>query len=313
MPAPHASDEVPSPLPLRLRPYADETLLSLITRLAELNRHESAHWIALDASVTVPAAQLGRQDLGRLADLSGLSAQTLRGLVYEEVDHDFHRVGRLIIPTQLLRISHRRFCPPCLSALPYHRMLWDVSPIAACPEHGCALFTTCACGHALEWASPSLTACRCGEDLRARPTQAAPSAVVALSREIAMLAGYGIGRSALSLAFRDTPIAALLDLFRVVGEYDPDVAAEEVSRRLEPVEYVAAGYHRCRNWPGPFRRFLRELQASPARLGAIRWPYRTITDFRRAVPDLAPSAAATAVAREVRRFVSQSGQDTGVR
>jgi hypothetical protein len=304
-------DQVPPPLPLRLRPYAHETLLGFIARLAEINRHDSAQWIASDTGLSVPAAQLGHQDLGRLAGLCGLPAPTLRALVYVEADRGFHRVGRLVAPAQLLGISRRRFCPPCLSALPYHRALWDVLAIGACPDHGCALATTCVCGHTLEWTSPSLTACRCGQDLRARPIRAAPPAVLALSREIALLTGYGVGRSALPRAFRSTPVAALLDLFRVVGEYDPELAVAEVSRRLEAEEYVAAGYQRCRNWPGPFRRFLRDLQASPSRLAAVRWPYRTITDFRRAVPDLAPSAAATAVAREVRRFVAQTEQDTG--
>lgn len=291
------------PLPLRARPYADETLLSFIVRLAALNRHQSTQWIAQDAVVPIPAVQAGSQNLTRLAALSGLNQRDLTALAYRGVGETQCVLGHLVVPSRLVTLRRRRFCPLCLNAAVYHRALWDLKPVTACPSHGLKLQASCPCGHTTSWTAPNLTKCWCGRDIRDGPAVLAPDPVVALSAEIARLSGYANESSTLSKAFRATPLVALLDLFSFIGEYDPDIALEETRRRPDPEEYIAAGYIRCRNWPRSFRRFLRDLAESPSRLARVRWPYKTLKGFRQDVATLLPSPAARAIELEARRFL----------
>lgn len=85
-----------------------------------------------------------------------------------------------------------RICPRCIQDTGYHRALWELPLVQACPTHECAMVTHCICGNALSWRTiKSEWRCRCGRPLSELHAPAAGRGLVSLARLIAACSATG--------------------------------------------------------------------------------------------------------------------------
>lgn len=258
-------------LPLRVVPHPDESLPSLLLRMAYRNLIPySAHLLraalidhmSMDALVTTPAVY------GQLALVFGLDEGALVAMSYAGngrkrriLGHDVHH--------HLVSVRKRRVCPLCLADAAYHRVDWDVSLITVCSIHAVRLICECpACKRKLNWLTRAPEYCRCGQRLDRAPAEPVPaeelSGVVALSRLIRtppeQLAGFpaevGVD-GILRLAF-------MLSRFELRTGRDwnpakfPDVEAREGHLLVD------VGSRAIANWPESFHGYLDRLRAARA-------------------------------------------------
>lgn len=118
-------------------------------------------------------AALSESDLETFASLAGVHPWTLRRLTC------WHLASRLGVQDD----SHRmksfaaqelagtlRYCPACLRMSPHYRLLWGLTCLLGCAEHGCRLLERCPrCGMSIALLVPNVIAgfCpTCGMDLR---------------------------------------------------------------------------------------------------------------------------------------------------
>lgn len=153
------------PLLVRSPLYPDESLLSLMVRLAELNGYSTPFTI-----VRLCKDNLGQKDnltqpantetYQVLQDLLGIDADRL----YQATSHRF--AGIIISPLREKRYltlpsgnkmqslpprnsrivfyeRNAQFCPQCIQEEPYHRITWMLSPTIACIKHKCLLTKKC--------------------------------------------------------------------------------------------------------------------------------------------------------------------------
>lgn len=156
-------------LPLRVHPENDETILSIVVRLAAENKFD--HVFGLTALAGLPSAYIDRLarvpvDMMGLAYASGISENRLRYMQYLPVDTDHVAWLGRPVRRQLVRTKHRRWCPACLWEKPYHRAHWDLLPIGVCHQHKLALASQCPkCRERVRWPGKSIVTCRCGGNL----------------------------------------------------------------------------------------------------------------------------------------------------
>ncbi len=156
----------PSPVhSISAHPDPDESLIGFVFRLAKLRRHRSprAIWAAcgfkrltnqpplhcleaLAANARIPLADLEAISFGPPSSAHGtFSGMTLPYTLFD-------KWGK----------SDRRVCPQCLAEKPFHRAIWDIRLVAACPVHQKFLVATCqACRQPLKWRGNDLTRCSC--------------------------------------------------------------------------------------------------------------------------------------------------------
>lgn len=86
-------------------------------------------------------------------------------------------------------LSYRKVCPPCLAEAAYHRAIWDLAFVSACPRHEVALLAACPdCDRILTWIGADLTKCGCHRgDLIKAATAPLPSGILEGTR-----ATYGL-------------------------------------------------------------------------------------------------------------------------
>jgi transcriptional regulator with XRE-family HTH domain len=81
---------------------------------------------------------------------------------------------------------HLRVCPLCLQAQPYLRLMWRLTPVQVCLEHGCLLQAQChGCGTPLTVLGPAhrhLHCAVCDMDLRTLPAITAPADILAVQQ-----------------------------------------------------------------------------------------------------------------------------------
>ena len=77
-----------------------------------------------------------------------------------------------IASKQLRPIRAAQFCPVCLKAAPYHRLIWTPIAVSACLEHQCLLLTNChTCGKKISVHDIIAAQCdACGSNLTATET-----------------------------------------------------------------------------------------------------------------------------------------------
>lgn len=161
-------------LPLRCTPQPDESLTSLVLRLAERNGMDWPSEVAKPAGIrSLPVFAPSSAQLEALALLSGVPAEKLAAMCAERIPNGAPRPAVRLrgveFPADWLR-PERKACPRCLGESPHHRLQWDLRHVRVCVPHACALIHACpGCGKRLDWGRPTLTRCRCGRDLTAAP------------------------------------------------------------------------------------------------------------------------------------------------
>lgn len=158
-------------LPIRPRPYADESAHGFLARVAFANGYETPRqlWKALcsegmHTQIALQAAlQLSQNEYTRLwgpyPRYWCFQDNLCPGLCKADYLHDVFR-----------------WCPQCLSLAPYLRSIWAIKFCVVCPDHGTYLTDTCPSCHCTQKIERSnRLRCACGQSLTASKTETAPS------------------------------------------------------------------------------------------------------------------------------------------
>lgn len=163
------------------RPQTDESFMSYIIRLTELNFYDTPSWVLrragfcpeiFIASYRFMFQEVEVSDLSLFAELTGISEPELLSLAYTSVNQnqvyrDSITTFGAPLPKFMIRVRYGKVCPACLRDANYCRKLWDLAPVTACPIHKCILLDECPnCKKRLAWTRNKISICRCGFDWR---------------------------------------------------------------------------------------------------------------------------------------------------
>lgn len=154
--------EKPRHLGPGLDPFEDESLIGFIFR-ASRSRPEFRS--AKDLGGLNLSNRPSAEELERLAGAIGTDRRLLAALCYGDRDLPFCMFRGVELPRgSLARAPEdtRKVCPKCLEDSAYHRAIWDMAFISACPIHSADLLSHClTCKKALRWQGKSMTRCKC--------------------------------------------------------------------------------------------------------------------------------------------------------
>jgi nucleotide-binding universal stress UspA family protein len=208
-------------LPYRPQPATDESPFGFLFRLAATNfigLGQLQQLVGASSQLGMVTELVARDRLAALLDIS--PSEVGRWLYLARPGPDGLVSSTTVsIGCETVRLDHIRrdrgqICPECLKVLPYHRRLWDLTFVKACPEHAVLLVEACDCGARLKW--PEQSACSCGKLYSELKTIKVPW--ILAHREIAArlqggsVMALGSDRQALDAAFQ----AALLGAGRPV-------------------------------------------------------------------------------------------------
>lgn len=289
LPAPWFFEVLPSHPP----PYPGECLSGYLVRLAEANGGARLWDLARDLFPRWQGPgyshrlQLFRweypvEEWGRMPVRTHLARADLQRLTVAPWVAKFRPLPivaspGLRSPAPLLQgVVHQtlRICPPCLQAHPFVRLIWRLSSVEACLEHGVLLQTQCpGCAQPLTVIGPAhrpLRCARCGRDLRTWPTLPASRAVLATQQRVQGALHFLLDPTARLVPPEPPespapPSAAQLSQMRDVAATEPTTpttftAAEAIGRRLRYLR-VQAGLS--------VAAMARRLAAGPGTLSAL--------------------------------------------
>lgn len=157
------------PLALRVDPYPDESLSSVLMRLVDANGLRSVGALLREAGC-VAFGPLVSAEIAELSRVCRIGQSTMRSMCPVEVGGRArgtafsYVVGRHVIEARHLLVREReRICPLCLLdggiMLAAHRLTW----MTACPIHEVQLVDVCPqCEKSIMVTRPSMVRCRCG-------------------------------------------------------------------------------------------------------------------------------------------------------
>ncbi|WP_432757103.1 TniQ family protein [Burkholderia cenocepacia] len=160
------------PLALRVDPYPDESLSSVLMRLVDANGLRSVGALLRDAGC-VAFGPLVSAEIAELSRVCRIGQSTMRSMCPVEVGGRArgtafgYAIGHHVIEARHLLVREReRICPLCLLdggiMLASHRLTW----MTACPVHEVQLVDACPqCENPVTVTRPSMARCRCGLDL----------------------------------------------------------------------------------------------------------------------------------------------------
>lgn len=145
-----------------LDPFEDESLIGFIFRAS---RRRPEFRSAKELGGLNPSNRPSGKELKRLAGVIGTDKSLLAALCYGDPDLPFCVFHGVELPWgSLARAPEdtRMVCPECLEESAYHRAIWDVAFISACPVHSAELLGHCpTCKKVLRWQGKSMTRCKC--------------------------------------------------------------------------------------------------------------------------------------------------------
>jgi len=182
-------------LPITVEPHPDESLRSLMLRLAEANGYRDVIWVRELAGTSkskLPANRVHERDLPGLSWISGLPESQLRSMGWWSVLRrdgegvcDEARMGEVSVPDNLTNLARPKICPQCLIEQNYAKAMWEATSVCVCPSHGLVLVDRCPdCNEYLVWRRPGVSHCRCGCDFRIPGGKRASDEAIELHRII---------------------------------------------------------------------------------------------------------------------------------
>ncbi len=159
------------PLALRVEPYPDESLSSVLMRLVDTNGLRSIGALLRDAGC-VAFGPLVSAEIAELSRVCRIGQSTMRSMCPVEVGGRArgtafsYAVRHHVIEARHLLVREReRICPLCLLdggiMLASHRLTW----MTACPAHSVQLLDACPqCEKPIMVTRPNMVQCRCGLD-----------------------------------------------------------------------------------------------------------------------------------------------------
>lgn len=183
-------------------PRTDESFMSYIVRLTELNFYDTPTWILRRAGfcpqIFMASSRFIFQeaedyDLSLLAELTGVDESKLSSLACTSINRNqIYRDTILVfgapLPKYMIRLRYGKVCPACLRDTDYCRKLWDLAPVTACPIHKCMLLDQCPnCKNRIVWTRNKISICRCGYDWRTTALEPVKDSELAVVRQIHQL------------------------------------------------------------------------------------------------------------------------------
>lgn len=208
---------------VRPSPFKGESLRGYLLRVGESN---GLNDFSLLKYLTKPAEGfygVPTSVLEHIAQALSLSLEQVEFINYRTADDGF--VNGCVFFGHTISLSHLRgnqpaVCPECLADQQATSGLWDLKAVNACHRHGKWLIDQCqSCGQSLSWGRRRVSYCRCGFDLRASDTKAAPYEVLALTAILSEVVYQDLpatyeGSLGYPDEFRRTALNEMLGLFR---------------------------------------------------------------------------------------------------
>jgi hypothetical protein len=125
-----------------------ESLRGYMKRIAVLYRATSINPLLAVCGVEATAAEIGHlSELGRLADALAMPSDMLDAMRFKPASARFGSIKGQSIESIFVRHDAMHVCGSCLAEGPYHRLIWDLAFVIACPKHGETLLSRCTkCG-----------------------------------------------------------------------------------------------------------------------------------------------------------------------
>jgi hypothetical protein len=281
-------------------PKPDESLVGFVFRLSARIGMPNATTLFAQSGFKYPTNRPTGGCLDNLAALVDLDRGILEAISYGPPDNSNAVFMGVSIPFPLLAGSllKRKACPKCLTQSLYHRSLWDLVCISACPDHRLRLLTSCqACRRDLTWRGSTLSHCRCGEgDLRQMTAETVPAAgLLATAAVYGLLGGERHAADATAVGdlipFRDLAPAEIVEfLYRmgldIVSPRGKLFSLEWVGEHGSVShEALTQGLEVARDWPRAFHRAIDKRRdtwgptAVAARLTCIAAVQRWLTEL----------------------------------
>ncbi len=183
-------------------PNSDESFIGYIVRITEWNKYDRVSWILSrigfgnSANYGCPLVFNKSTDLSPLAKLTGVSVSRLKPLLYPPAVPETgsrQLIFGLPVSRYMIQVKRTKLCPDCLRESNYHRKIWDLAPVTACPIHKCLLIDSCSqCSNAITWNRNALSVCECGHDWRKSTSRLVKESGLGLVQHIYHLCGYKI-------------------------------------------------------------------------------------------------------------------------
>ena len=262
----------------RSSPYTDESFLGYIIRLTEINRCETSLWILQRIGITSSLVAQVRSfvfsespDVSPLCELTNSRPEEWAHLLCPppKIQNTFSQaIFGLSVSKRIILLDHPKICPECLCSSNYHRKIWDLAPVTACPIHQCLLLDECPnCTKRISWTPRThVSICRCGYDWRAAPSVHVDNVELLLVQQIYRLCKLPFGHTNVKWS-KNNPLLQLDlgDLLEAVvciasqyagisGVKGKSIATAQKNKELHRI--FIKGYSAFENWPSQYYEFL---------------------------------------------------------
>ncbi len=262
---------------VRRMPISDESFMGYITRLTESNDYDTPSWILNQCGIHSILINVGcsfvfneATELTALAHLTGASLEDLLPLMCPPVTGQ--RMLRqnffgLPIPKHLIRLKHSKVCPECLDTSNYHRKIWDLATVTACPLHRCLLLDQCPnCSKRISWYRKSVSICKCEYDWRTFTPAAVNESELLFVKSIYQHCALPHGSNEiklsndnpiLNLSLEDLQMAVVTIASQYAGIVDTRGKHLNTSRNNEEIHsLLVKGFSAFEDWPRNYYLFL---------------------------------------------------------
>ena len=271
-------------LPLRLRPFYDESLVGFLVRLAERNAHQTATWLLHQAGIWTGSVEISRMsgiDFPALGKGLGVAPDEIKRLAYisVEMNRDRSFFGSSL-GADLISLNQRRFCPQCLQESGHHRAIWDINVVTVCPLHQVRLVNTCpSCCRKPGWIHVPLTKCSCGARFDKVECACVPDNELMGIREVYRVLNWQHGHEDIHVPL---PLQMLsptgsIKLMVSLGWYLRGAAGRPrvfLAQNPDTHLILSDGYSACCQWPASFYLYLDTLRSGagkrPGRFGIFK-------------------------------------------
>lgn len=178
-------------LKLRIVPFSDESLYSVLFRNAEDYRFTHLA-LLFDESEQISSIYAYSGNYGDTSDLHSALNRQAESIGIKVKSHTLNQFDRIFFRDPPKKNQRNRFytqfsakyCVDCLKEHYYHRLKWELNPITVCNRHGCYLIDECpGCGRRFSLSMLMQRNCGCGYNfLDALPVK--PSNAIQSSQQI---------------------------------------------------------------------------------------------------------------------------------
>lgn len=163
---------------VRPDPFQDESFIGYIIRLTEVNGYNSPNSILNYLQIPIFLShnksriqehfnKIDHKILHRLSEFVEKEPDKILNLISSDYMGKNSQTSIAKLNPKVIHCFPHKFCPLCLSDFAYHRKIWDLIIITACPLHKCQLVSFCpGCNNPLSMARSYVCICKCGVDFR---------------------------------------------------------------------------------------------------------------------------------------------------